>query len=998
MNQRQTRKYKNMKTKRLLIILSAVFIAFSAITFLSSMKNPAGFFQKNKNKMFFITGNLTGLNLDYIIPGKNNPLSGDKNGNRNGNQVKGSKALNMNWQEVGPDNFAGRTRAILIDKDNENLIFAGSAGGGIWKSTTGGLSWVKVTGGDMFDNLCVSSICQASNGDIYFGTGEYYGSNTSAGFRGQGIFKSTDKGETWSHLQSTWNAADSLKQIFYYVNKIATDPTNSNKIYAATAKGLRVSNDGGNTWVNPVTDANAGMICTDVQVSNDGQVVVISLNNLVYVSNTGNNVFEIKSGTNLVAPFDSVPTGLGRIEFSIAPSNSNYIYCLAADATGALKNVYKSTNKGAAWEPMIQVVNGNFLPFGLLKLGIYDNVIKVFPDDPEHLLLGGYNLFEWTPSKPWQQISFGVALYPGFQSYVQSGIHTIVFPSNYSSVNNIVYVGTDGGLFKGVYGMISGYGYGYAWEHLYKNYNTAQFHSVSFSASGKVIGGSRNNGTLYFSQDLTNAQDAKLILEGDAGYCEFSQLNPDFIYSTNPYGILGRSYDEGKTFSTASGDLADIYTTKLTNKVPGIGTSTAHPFVTPIRLWESFYDTNSTQFILVEAPKKLVYGDTIDVVSPSQRVIKHLIDSVDLNGQDTILKYDTLYVKDTYQSMIAVGFSNSVWISRQAHDMSEVPPIWYRPTLKIMNQIQTLEFSADGDILYFADYSSTGDTSRVFRISNLTNGRDMSTGDADSAGNVLITQSIGTFQHKITGIAVDPQNSGNIIVTIGGYGYTDYVYYSAIADTTTSTVMNDNFVVKQGTLTAMPVYCSLILWNDSKKVILGTESGIYATEDITAASPVWTEQNADGMARVPVLQLRQQIHPNGWLIAPVVEGGINTGVTNHGYIYAATFGRGIFVCDDFKGPVNVPEISYGNQKASQIVVYPNPAKDEANISFTLNKRSDVRLTVFDITGNVVKTIQLKNLNAGNQNINFSTSDLSTGTYIAQMEMNGTKNTAKFIIN
>ncbi len=960
-----------MRTKRLLLTLSIIFVAFTTVTFFSSMNFSTEFFMRGKSAFHFAMENMTGLNMNQFIPGNHDPV------NQNSSKVKNSKALDMTWEEMGPDNIAGRTRAVLIDKDNELRIFAGSVGGGIWKSTTGGLSWEKVTGGDMFDNLCVSSICQAANGDIYFGTGEFFGSNTATGFRGQGIFKSTDHGVTWTHLTSTWNDSDNSKQIFYYVSKLASDPTNSNKIYAATAMGLRASADGGNSWSNPVTDSNADMVCTDVQVSADGQAVIISLNNKAYISVNGGGSFVMVSGVSS----NQIPYyGIGRLEFAIAPSNSNYMYCLAADSLGGLKNVYRSLDKGLTWTNMIQVVNGQFLPFGSSKLGKYNNVIKVYPDNPEHLLLGGDNLFSWTPDEPWQQVTIG--------SMVQSGIHTIIFSPSYSSTNDVIYVGTDGGVFRSETA-------GMTWSHVYKNYNATQFYSVSFSGTGKIIGGSRNNGTLFIPQDLTNAQDAVQILDGDAGYCEFSQLNPNFIFATQPYGTFGRSYDEGKTINTLT---ADIYTAYVTGAVPGIGTSTSHPLVTPIRLWESFYDPNSTQYILIEAPKKLVYGDTLDVVSPCQRVIKHVIDSVDLNGNDTIHKYDTLFVKDTYQSMMAIGFNGSVWISRQAHDMSKVPPLWYRPSNKVMNMVQTIEFSADGDILYVADYTAAGDSSRVFRISNLINGRDSLTGDWHSASNVVVTQSIGTFPHKVTGIAVDPQNSNNVIVTLGGYGNTNYVYYSTVAATTTSSLMADNFVVKQGDLTAMPVYSAVILWNSSQKVVLGTEYGIYTTEDITAGSPTWTEQNANGMARVPVLQLRQQTHRNGWLPAPVVNNGINTDVTNHGYIYAATFGRGIFVCDDFKGPVNVPEISSGNMKASEIKVYPNPVKEVANISFKLNQRSDVKVTIYDINGNIVKTIQQKNMNAGNQSVQFSTSGLSAGTYIAGMEMNGTRNTVKFVIN
>jgi len=977
-----------MKTRRLFLSLSLLLAAGIVFTFLTSLKNPSDFFKKGKISFQLLSQDFSSLDTHFLnLFSKDNPGNKPtvKSNNSKGNKVKGEKSINMNWTEMGPDNIGGRTRAVLIDKSNENLFFAGSVTGGLWKSTTGGLSWEKVTGGDMFDNICVSSICQASNGDIYFGTGEYYATyNNVHGFHGQGIWKSTDHGTTWTHLTSTWNTTDNSKQIFYYVNKLASPSNNASKIYAATAAGLMISSDGGATWSNPITDSNGNMVCTDVQVSKDDQVVVISLNNLTYVCNTGNDVFVDKSGT--------IPSGLGRIEFAIAPSNSNYIYCLAADANGGLKNVYQSTDKGDTWTALIPIVNGQFMPFGTYKLGLYENSIAVFPDNPEHILLGGENLFEWSPTSPWEQITTNVSIFY-YPLYISAGIHSIFFSANYSTTNNKVIVGTDGGVFSSEYA-------GAAWTQMNKRYNTTQFNSVAFSNDGKVIGGARNHGTLYISKTGTNVQDAVSIFDGDGGFCEYSVLNPSFLFATKKvygtttqYGILARSDDNGVTMSSVETDLFNPYVTPFQLIADTSYMSDLHP----IRLWESFYDTSSTQYITYKAGRTLHLNDTVDVTSSCKRIIKHIINTSDLNGYSSILKDSVFKVKDTYQSMLAIALKNSVWITREGLDLSKVPPKWYRiaNTSSTVKTITDIEFSTDGNYLYFTDYSRTLDSSIVYRCSNLINGRDSLTGSTVSDSTVIQTQIIGTFAHKVTGIAVDPQNANNVLITLGNYNITNGLYYSNNAATTTSTLAADNFVSKQGDLPLMPVYCGLINWNNSLQVFIGTEYGVYATENITDASPTWTEQNANGMAHVPVMQLHQQIHDNGWFIAPMVDGGFNTGITNHGVIYAATFGRGIFSCEDYKTPVNVPEITT-NKVMPQIIVYPNPVKDMANISFKLDSRGDLGIKIYDIKGNVVKTVNYNNLSAGDQSISFSTTGLSTGTYIVEMEKNHTRSTAKFV--
>lgn len=975
-----------MKTNRL---LSFALILAAGITFtlLTSLINNAGFLTKSKYSERNYSQNCASLN--NLLINNQNPISEDKKGgSKSGNKVKKSRSITMNWIEMGPSNVGGRTRAVLIDKDNSNLVFAGSVAGGIWKSTTGGLSWVKVNGGDLFDNICIASICQASNGDIYVGTGEYFGAYNHLGFRGQGIWKSTDRGSTWTHLISTWNDYNS-KQTFCYVNKLAAHPTDSNKIYAATAKGLMLSTDGGVFWSNPITDANADAVCTDVQVSKDGQVVVSSLNQMAYICNTGDDVFINKSGIDNVLPVDTIQIDVKRIEFAIAPSNSNYIYCLAADNTGALKNVYQSKDKGNTWTAMLTNLTSQFTPFGPDKLGGYENVIAVYPDDYEHIIFGGYNLFEWSPAYPWEQLTanqfdlYGDIITP---IYVHSGIHTIVFAPNYSSTNPVIYAGTDGGVFSSIYG-------GYAWSQINKNYNTTLYNSVAFSNNGKVLGGTQNNGTQLITLNGTSVQDAKTLLYDDGGFCEYSMLNPQFIFVTAPFGVLGRSDDGGNNITNSTADIFSpfLLTTNQVGTIPAI----TQPYVTPIRLWESFYDTNSTQYILSKAGRTLFLGDTIYPVSSCKRTIPHILTSPDMNGKDSLVKGDTIYVKDTYQSVLAIGFKNSVWITRQGLDMSKVPMFWYRISIPTVKKVQNIEFSSDGNHLYFSDFDSITTTSKIYRCSNLINGRDSLTGSFNSDSTVITTQELGTFNQKITGIAVDPQNSNNMILTLGGYEKTYYIYYSNNAATTTSSDTTNNFVSKQGDLPHIPVYSAIINWNNSLEIIIGTESGVYSPDTITNAIPSWTKQSS--IPNVPVVQLRQQIHPNGWMAAPVVNDGFDTYITNHGVIYAATAGRGIFRCEDFRGPVNVPEITNDKINVPQIKVYPNPVKDIANISFNINKRSDVKISIYDLSGIVVKTIQLKNQDAGTHNINFTTTVFSTGTYIAGMEANGLKSTTKFIV-
>jgi hypothetical protein len=168
-----------------------------------------------------------------------------------GNQTARTQSgtLDLNWQELGPDNIGGRTRAILFSRTHVDSMWAGGVSGGLWSSSNHGQSWYKIN--DAASNLCVSCICQAADGSIYYGTGngfDSYGSpngDLNSGFYGQGVWKSTDGGVTFNQLSSTWTS--SVQANWKFVNNLAADPTNPLRIYAATDGSLQMSDDGGNS-------------------------------------------------------------------------------------------------------------------------------------------------------------------------------------------------------------------------------------------------------------------------------------------------------------------------------------------------------------------------------------------------------------------------------------------------------------------------------------------------------------------------------------------------------------------------------------------------------------------------------------------------------------------------------------------------------------------------------------------------------------------------------
>ncbi|MFH2141075.1 MAG: T9SS type A sorting domain-containing protein [Bacteroidota bacterium] len=896
-----------------------------------------------------------------------------------------NKSLGLEWTSLGPDNQGGRTRALLIDKNNPSVMYAGGVSGGLWKSTTGGLSWVKIS--DQFDNIAISCICQDASGYIYFGTGEYfaspYGVDVNSGMIGQGIWKSTTiDGSSFERIPSTWSTTDAnIQNTFKYINELKAHPTVASKIYASTAQGLLISSDGGINWLNalPDTISDHNKISSDVQISVDGNVVIAAINERGYVSHDAGSNFTKVSGA---VPGNLPNTQISRMEFAIAPSNSNYIYCAMAGTVpnGTLKNIYISTDKGLTWSKMIENPGETFQPFtsgGFSGQGFYDNVIAVYPDNPEHIILGGIDLWKghvFNGIWYFEQISY----WQDWISYyfVHADQHAIVFHPNYDGVNNkTMFFANDGGVFRSLDGGIT-------FNDMNKNYITTQFYTVAFSNHGEVVGGTQDNGTQYINYKGNTLQTSIEIKGGDGGGCAISSLNPKVFFASTYTGRVSRS-DEPTVFMNYYSDFYDAFL--LQNQNIGVWGG-GEPFVPQVALHEDYNDPLSIDSVKFTAIFNYYEGDQISVFSKiGDRKFNYTIQASDYAPDDSLYKDSCIMIQDPYQAVFAVGLNGQVWITRNPLDLSGVST-WV-PIINdsySVSSVNALAWSNDGDILYISDVNG-----RVYRCSNILNARTKSQMNAFVDSTCLIeTQKLGTFSQTITDIAVDPSNSNNIIVTLGNYGNTDYVYFSANAATTTSDNANTNFISIQGNLPEIPVYTAIVQWNDSRKVIIGTECGIFTSNDITATSVVWNYESTN-VGRTPVYMLRQQTRPNFWCEA-------NTGVSNHGVIYAATHGRGLFKCESLRGPLAIKDNTQVTSNLKVMSVYPNPVIDNAYFDFELFENSQVKIDIYSLTGKLMSSETI-NKNAGKHKYVINASQYQSGTYMIKLYANNKSNVAKFVV-
>jgi len=909
---------------------------------------------------------------------------------------KGSNSLGMAWEELGPNNIGGRTRAILVDPTNPSVVFAGSVGGGLWKSTTGGTSWSKTvtTDGKLFENQVVSAICRASNGDVYFGTGEGMAraegipNNAFFGFAGQGMWKSTDGGGTFQHISSTWTGE--AQEAFVWVNALAADPSKAGRIYAATRMGLRMSDNGGQSWVNPLGEEMVG-VSSDVKVASDGTVIA-SVGNVAYISPNG----DAESFTKISAT-DGTDVGLineleiSRLQFAFAPSDPNYIYCIASTfnrnnqgvANGwPLENVYQSTDKGQSW--MVIGPGGSSLFNFVGNTGDYNMALGVDPSNPDFILVGGTDMWSWSYVTGWEKITLTEPTElrnRGF--YVHINQHTIVW---HPTDPNTVFVGTNGGV------TITN-NKGETWRQLNRNFNVTQYFSVAFSNKGEVLGGSLDNGILYIDYQGNDPMYAdwwgggifsSFLSYRHGGEVAISMLDPNMKFYTTPYGVLHRRV------------VTEGQITTQPNYYPR---ANGGPWLTPMAIWESFNDPYSWDSVMYIADRDYTAGETVVTNSAlGARPLKKVL-------EDPLNVGDTLMIHDTYQGMVAIGKEDlaAIKLNRGALNVraefkgnfySVIPRKGNSARVANNDEVIELEFSKDGNYLYSVIWDLSDQHYKVYRISNLQNARSRSTIDTDTGFDpmtglptfVVETAEIGTFDQIPTSLTVDPNNPDNLIVTTGNYGNDNFIYLSRTA--TTAADSTNSFAPIQGNLPQAPVYDAMFNWSDSKQVIVGTEYGVWSTKDIFNGWPSWSSENNNGMEIVPVFELRQQY----------LENNAEWGIENHGTVYAATFGRGLWKSETFstKGATGTAPSIIAETNIN-VDVYPNPVVNTAQINYTLDKGGDVEFQVFDLQGRMVKLVTLSNQSAGDAQYNLEVEDLKSGSYLIRMNANKQKKTARFMV-
>jgi len=162
----------------------------------------------------------------------------------------------VNWIMRGPWNVGGRTRSFAADVKSEAILLAGTAAGGMWRSTDTGKTWTLTTPLATEQSVsCLAQDTRVKHANVwYYGSGECYGTSASASgafYLGNGLYRSLDDGQTWKVLPSTNNNSVSFKSFWQALWSVATDPSAADSqsiVYVSSIGAVYRSADTGNTW------------------------------------------------------------------------------------------------------------------------------------------------------------------------------------------------------------------------------------------------------------------------------------------------------------------------------------------------------------------------------------------------------------------------------------------------------------------------------------------------------------------------------------------------------------------------------------------------------------------------------------------------------------------------------------------------------------------------------------------------------------------------------
>ncbi|MFK7969057.1 MAG: WD40/YVTN/BNR-like repeat-containing protein [Bacteroidia bacterium] len=272
----------------------------------------------------------------------------------------------MKARSIGPAGMSGRVTSIDVVHAQSDIIYVGTASGGVWKSESGGIAWKPIFDDQSTSSIGAVAVCQSNPSIVWAGTGE--GNPRNSQSSGAGVFKSLDAGKTWTlmGLEESHN-----------IHRVIIHPDNPDVVYVGaqgpawgdnTTRGVYKTTDGGETWKQVLKgDKSTGIADLVIDPTNPNKLIAAMWDFRRTAwdfrsGGPGSAIFiTMDGGKNWKESREGLPKGdLGRIGIAIAPSQPNRVYAIVE----AKKNgFYRSNDGGATWAKVNRQGNYGNRPF-----------------------------------------------------------------------------------------------------------------------------------------------------------------------------------------------------------------------------------------------------------------------------------------------------------------------------------------------------------------------------------------------------------------------------------------------------------------------------------------------------------------------------------------------------------------------------------------------------------------------------------------------------------
>ena len=452
-------------------------------------------------------------------------------------QVPENLYQELHWRMIGPFR-GGRTRAAAGVPSQPNVFYVGQVNGGVWKTDDYGRTWNPIFDEQPTQSIGAIAVAPSDPNIIYVSSGE--GLHRPDLSVGNGIYKSTDAGKTWTHL----GLADGQQ-----IPALAVDPRDPNRVFAAVLghpygpseeRGIYRSTDGGQTWQRVIAkDENTGGSDVEIDPSNP-DVVYASMWEVREgpwedgneFNGTGGGLFKsTDGGSTWHALSNGLPKDLSQIYVAIAPSDPRRLYATLATASGKL-NVYRSDDAGDSWAQ----ITGDPRPSG--RIGGGDLPIpKVDPKNPDLLyVVSTVTMRSSDGGKTWS----GFRGAPGGDDYQNLWIN----PND----GNIILIVSDQGAIVTV-------NRGASWSSWYNQPTAQLYHAIADSSFPyRVCAGQQESGSVCIS---SRGNDGAITFREwhPVGVIEYGYVAPDPL---DPDVIYGGGRTEVSKFHWSTGELQNI--------------------------------------------------------------------------------------------------------------------------------------------------------------------------------------------------------------------------------------------------------------------------------------------------------------------------------------------------------------------------------------------------------------------------------------------------------